>query len=328
MGKWLPTALLVVVAVVILMGILRIAQEKTQAWTTPEVRGDAEERNQSDTVLIYNGVAYRLRNKITTVLVMGIDDGGKIPSSKYRAGGQADFLRLIIFDDENKTLAQVAIDRDTITPITVLGISGKPSGKRDDHISLSHSFGQGGADSCLLTVKAVSELLANLPIDHFIALDVDGVAVLNDALGGVPVTVQQDLTAWDASWVPGAQITLYGDQAEEFVRGRMSVGNGTNAERMSRQEQYMAAAYDIVMQKQKEDGTFTTSLYNDMKDYMTMSASRGLLVNRLSTLNRYTKLETRTLPGEHSIDAGGFTQFIVDKAGMVDMILELCYEII
>ena len=56
-----------------------------------------------------------------------------------------------------------------MTPITILGVLGDRSGVRTAQVSLSHGFGDGGAQSCEFTVDAVSNLLLGTQIDFYIA---------------------------------------------------------------------------------------------------------------------------------------------------------------
>lgn len=111
---------------------------------------------------------------------MGIDQASDAAVSNGRNGGQADFLRLVVIDSEADTVSQIQIDRDTMTPITILGVLGNRSGVRTTQICLAHSFGDRGAESCELTVEAVSNLLLGTQIDDYIAMNLDGVSVLND----------------------------------------------------------------------------------------------------------------------------------------------------
>lgn len=157
--------------------------------------------------------------------------------SKWRPG---DFLRLVAIDSTAKTVFQVQIDRDTMTPITILGVLGNRSGVRTTHICLAHSFGDGGAQSCELTVDAVSNLLFGSQIDYYVAMNLDGISVLNDWVGGVTVTLEDDFSALDAAMTQGTTLTLAGEQAEIYVRSRRNVGVGTNETRMKRQQEYIS----------------------------------------------------------------------------------------
>ena len=98
----------------------------------PEARGDLSQRPVQGETIEVDGVAYRQRTGLTTVLLMGIDRDADVEPSGSRNGGQADFLRLLVIDANSETVTQVAIDRDTMTPITTLGVlgTGRACGRR------------------------------------------------------------------------------------------------------------------------------------------------------------------------------------------------------
>ena len=80
---------------------------------------------------------------------MGIDRAGDAVVSGYRNGGQSDFLRLMVIDSAAKRITQLQIDRDTMTPITILGVLGQDGG-----IDLSGMMGgmYMGASSATISV--------------------------------------------------------------------------------------------------------------------------------------------------------------------------------
>lgn len=56
-----------------------------------------------------------------------------------------------------------------------------------------------------------------------IAMNLDVIPVLNDAAGGVTVTLEDDFSALDASMTRVKAMTLMGEQAEIFVRSPPTV---------------------------------------------------------------------------------------------------------
>ena len=96
----------------------------------PETRGDYQLRLSYEPTIEVDGVTYRQKKNVTAILLMGIDRDGEAVASGYRNGGQADFLELVVIDDSSKNLTRIQIDRDTMTPITVLGVLGDRSGVR------------------------------------------------------------------------------------------------------------------------------------------------------------------------------------------------------
>ena len=78
--------------------------------------------------------------------------------------------------------------------IPILGALGNETGTRVTQICLSHGIGDGKEQSCLLTQKAVSWLMLGINIDFYISMEMDGISALNDALGGVTVTLTDDFS--------------------------------------------------------------------------------------------------------------------------------------
>lgn len=292
----------------------------------PEIRGDYRQRYAYDTLLEYEGTTYRLRRNLTTMLVMGIDQPSSYVGSGYRNGGQADFLRLVVLDHTNRCVSQLAIDRDTMTPITILGVLGNRSGTRTAQVSLSHGFGNGQAESCALTVNAVSNLLLNTPIDCYVAMNLDGISVLNDLLGGVTVTLEDDFSALDPTMTQGTTLTLQGEQAEIYVRSRRNIGIGTNEARMLRQEQYLTQLISMMNVRQKEDKEFVDTAYDALGTYLVTDLSRGQMINEAWDAGTYEQTELMRLEGTHQVGTDGFMQFYADEASLQKTVVELFYE--
>lgn len=291
----------------------------------PETRGDHLLRYAYGETMEVDGVSYRKKSGITTILLMGVDQESDTSVSGNRNGGQADFLRLVAIDSTAKTVFQVQIDRDTMTPITILGVLGNRSGVRTTHICLAHSFGDGGAQSCELTVDAVSNLLFGSQIDHYVAMNLDGISVLNDWVGGVTVTLEDDFSALDAAMTQGTTLTLAGEQAEIYVRSRRNVGVGTNEARMKRQQEYLSLLSSKLDARLGESKEEIEDLYEALEPYLTTDMSRGRLINLLWETRDYTKAPMMEVEGFYEMGTDGFMEFYVDDGALKELVLELFY---
>lgn len=294
--------------------------------TKPEARGDHLQRYDYEDTIAMDGVSYRRKKNITSILLMGIDRDSDAVVTGYRNGGQADFLQLLVIDSAEKTITRIQIDRDTMTPITILGVLGNQSGVRTAQICLSHGFGDGEKQSCELTASAVSNLLLGAPVDDYVAMNLDGISVLNDWAGGVTVTLEDDFSALDASMTPGTTLTLMGDQAEIFVRSRMNIGVGTNEARMKRQQTYLAQLTAQLDGRLRERQSAIGDLYDVMEPYIMTDMSRGRLINEVWAGRDYERMATLEIEGVHQVGADGFMQMIPDEASIQDMTLRLFYE--
>ena len=71
----------------------------------PMPRGDITLRYGHDDLLEINGKKYRRCKDVTAVLLLGVDSPNETEISPYRSGGQADFLYLLIIDNNENASA-------------------------------------------------------------------------------------------------------------------------------------------------------------------------------------------------------------------------------
>lgn len=331
MKQWLDRRLMIklvigiVVIAALLIGIYAVGQWIEKQEEKPENRGDPNQRYAYDMMVTWNGADYHRRKDLTVILLMGIDRDSTVQTVGHRNGGQADFLRVIVIDQTNKTIQQIAIDRDTMTPIRVLDVLGNDGRLRTAQICLSHGFGDGKERSCQLTTDAVSRLLCNAPIDFYVSMNLDGISVLNDALGGVEVTLKDDFSHIDPSMKAGTTLTLMSDQAEIYVRQRMSMAVGTNEARMGRQEEYLGKLGQL-LRDQSENEAFLQDLYDVLTPYLVTNMGRGRLINEMLLTRSYKLLPTIHPAGEHTIGTSGYMQFMVDQPALEQTMMGLFYE--
>ena len=269
----------------------------------PETRTELPQAEQE--IVELNGHTYKKRDGLTTILVMGVDHETQ-ESYAYRQAGQADFLRLIVLDSNNKTVQQLQIDRDTITPVTVLGVMGDRYEPVEQQICVGYGFGDGRQTSCEVTVE--------------------GISTLNYLAGGITVTLEDDFSAIDPAMTKGTTLTLHGDQAETFVRTRRSIGVGTNEARMARQEQYIQKLATQLDAEVKQNQSFVLTAYDAMEPYLYTNIPRGQLANEVWAAKDYERMDTIKPEGTHEIGADGFMEFYPDAASLQQAVLQLFYE--
>lgn len=319
-GTKLKAVCVLLIAIAAMLGLYCGGRWLETRGNNPEFRGDYQERKANETTVTYDGIDYRQRKNLTSILLMGIDhDSGE-------TGGQADFLQLIVIDDTAGTVKRLPIDRDTMTPITVLGVLGNRSGVRTAQVSLSHGFGDGKEQSCELTTEAVSNLLLGMPVDFYLAMNLDGIAALNDMVGGVTVTLADDFSTQDPTMTQGATLTLHGDQAEIYVRSRRDVGVGTNEARMARQEQFVTKLFAQLDAQMRSDQNFSGTMFDTLSPYLTTSIGRGRLINAVWLAKDYARPEPLSITGTHRVGSDGFMQFYADEASLYEAVLDLFYE--
>ncbi len=251
------------------------------------------------------------RKNLETILVMGLDKNERSEMLEgYVNKTQSDFLLLLVIDQENRSINSLHINRDTMTEITRLGVFGGAAGKYTAQIALAHAYGSGGSDSALNAMKAVSNFLGGVKIDHYMTFTMDSVALVNDMVGGVTVFIEDDFSEMDPSLVQGQEITLKGEQALHFVRGRSNVADGTNLNRMARQRQYMMGLYEKIMAAAAQDEAFPEKLVKKLADAFDTDLSVYQLDSLFDTLLECKMGEILTIEGENV--RGEFMEFYAD----------------
>lgn len=282
-----------------------------------------------ENVLLYDGGRYLLNDDMETILIMGLDkyeEQIQASESVLLNDQQADMLLLLILDRGNKICTPLQINRDTMSTIWQLDAEGNPVDIYTGQITLAHCFGTGGKDSCRNVVRSVSELLNGVEIDHYASVTMDAVAIVNDMVGGVTVTVLDDFSRDDPSLVQGETVTLMGEQALHYVRGRMSVGDGTNISRMKRQQQYLAALQEQFQACAQNDSNFSLRVMRAISDYMVSDFTLGAMTDLSNMLAEYTFAPVQEIAGEMvSYNEVKPTEFYADEDALFQQVIDLFY---
>jgi len=313
---------------VVVLGIAYFVGSYYERQGQVQARGELNENIGQWKRVEYQGRTYAEKTNLTTLLLMGIDRTEDSQTYGARQGGQADFLMLLVIDHSNKTVSQLQIDRDTMTAVEMLGVLGNPIGTREMQICLSHGFGRTEEACCENTVKATSNLLEGIEIDYYMALNMDAIGALNHVLGGVTVTLEDDFSEEDPAMTKGATLCLTDEQARLFLRSRMSIGEGTNEERMARQRAYMTRAIELMHEKLKKSANFAGELFDALESGLTSSIKRGRLMNEANQSYNYEVLPVATLAGEHTIGSDGFVEFHAADGAAADWVMQTFYVLL
>lgn len=324
------TAAILAVVLVLLAGMLLLQRWENTQDAPVSSSGEASSVEagahvDGREITYYNGTAYARREDLETVLLLGVDKfEGETPEG-YINNQQADFLLLLVLDEENETCTPIQLNRDTMTQIQILGVTGEPAGTFTGQLALAHTYGSGEEDSCENTVLAVENLLYGMGIDHYVSLTMDGVALLNDLVGGVTVEVLDDFSGIDDSLVQGETVTLKGQQALTYVRSRGGLEDSSNLHRMERQRQYLAALQQqLKAAVQQEDG-FTLDALLQLNEYMVSDCTVDQLSDLGDSLAAYQVSDILTTPGDAQ-EGEEFMEFTVDEAALQQLVMEVFYE--
>ena len=237
--------------------------------------------------------------------------------------GQADVLLLVVLDEKNKSAEIISIDRNSMTFFETFDPSGNSMGVAESQLCLAYSYGDGAHESCKKTVSAVSDFLYEIPIHAYYSMKYMAIRAVNDAVGGVAVTIKDDMSAVDERLILGEKVLLDGELAEKYLTARMNVGNGTNEERLDRHKDYIMSFIGSAVSAVKKDLTLPFELYNKIADNSTTDLSADEIVY-LATLATELDISFHSIKG--STDTSGvYAEFRPDEDALWQLILDIFY---
>ena len=275
----------------------------------------------------YGGKLYRYNSDITTFLLLGIDSQQpENTDGTCNVDAFSDVIMLAAVDFRNRQISLLTLSRDTMCEFQRLNPDGSERDWATGQLALTFSYGDGALKSCEITKNAVSQALSDLPIQSCSALYLDGLRRLTDAVGGVTVTVLEDLSYGYASMQVGAEVTLDGAMAERYIRARECTEEG-NLKRMERQKQFFTALMKKVLASVKERPASILDLYGKISSDVVTDLETGDILY-LATEASGMRIDTniRNVPGTVTSDENGFVQYDLDEAGLLELLLDVYYE--
>ncbi|MEU9519454.1 LCP family protein [Streptomyces sp. NPDC048224] len=172
-------------------------------------------------------------------------------------------------------LLHLAAGRDSVTAVSLprdlmVRVPGchRPDGSltAPAFTQFNYAFAVGGSACSIRTV----EKLTGVRVDHHVVVDFEGFKEMVDALDGVQVCLRKPVDDKDAKLrLPAGRVTLDGEQALGYVRARKSLGDGSDTDRMDRQQHFLGA----LVSKVQSNGV----LLNPVKLYPVLDAATSSL---------------------------------------------------
>ena len=280
-------------------------------------------------IIEHDGVKYVLRDGVETFLVMGLDKTvGDVSSDSYNNNQQADFLMLMVFDNNAKSYSMLHINRDTMVDIEVLGVAGNKVDTVKKQIALAHTYGNGGSVSNSNTARSVSKLLYGVKVNHYMSFTLDSVEIMNDLVGGITLEVLEDFAGVEGAerFVKGETLTLTNEEALLYVQHRQKLTDSSNATRMERQSQYIDALRTEVTKRAEEDNTFLATAIIKMADRMSSDCSSNRLEEIGKMMQNYEYVEIADIEGESILGETEHMEFYPNEDSLKKTVIELFYE--
>ena len=307
-----------------IVSVASIALFALDMWDKKQGVFEGVEETLSDNIT-YNGKEYVLKENVETMLVLGLDTTDSQVGNSYKNDKQADFIMLFVIDNDNKTCSAIQINRDTMADIDVLGVAGDKVGTIKKQIALAHTYGNGSEVSCRNTANAVSRVLMNVDIDHFMSVTMDAVPAVNDLVGGVSVEILEDFSNIDATLVKGQTINLTGEQAMTYIRSREGMETPTHANRLVRQKQYLNALFKKGQQCSKENEAFAAKAAAKVSEYMISDCNANKLESFLNKISTYTMNEVKDIEGEYK-QGEEFMEYYPEEDSVLNIVINAFYE--
>ena len=282
--------------------------------------------------IIYNGHTYVYdKNKVAFAFI-GVDQENITPDEDTLIGnsGQADTDIVGVIDTNTGEISVITIPRDTMVDIDLYTVGGEFVRTENMQLCLAYAYGDGGTSSCENVTTAISRILANVPVEKYFALDLSGIAPLNDAVGGVTVTSLYDFPAEGV--YKGDTVTIRGDFAETYVRQRNMDSIDASLNRTERQTQYIKAYVEQLRKAVTSDFSVVSQLYNPASEYSQTNISLSevtylasvVLSNGVSDFTQYT-LEGEMRASDTATE-DVFAEYYVDEDSVMDVVVNCFYE--
>ena len=149
--------------------------------------------------------------------------------------------------------------------------------------------------------------------------------MMNDAVGGVNVKVLQNISYPDhnVKLHKGDKVTLNGEEAYCYLRGRNVKEYDSASDRLRREEQYIVAYMDRLKVLAADDPSAVMGVYNSIEDYLVTSVDFSNLINELMSYD-FQDDDMYTVPGE-TVQGDEYEEYHVDEDAMQDMIMNIFY---
>lgn len=198
-----------------------------------------------------------------TLLLIGSDDrsGGNAAIGGTDNGMRSDTTIVLHISADRSRVELVSIPRDSLVDLPACETTQGTVPARDGAMfnrAFADGWDTGGdiASAASCTMRAV-ESLTNVRLDGFVMVDFVGFQGMVDAIGGVPMTIPEEIVAPEAGLhlQPGEQV-LDGTQALGLARARKGTGpdmDGSDLNRIGLQQELLGAMASKVLSQ----GTLT-----------------------------------------------------------------------
>ncbi|RFU40815.1 LytR family transcriptional regulator [Actinomadura logoneensis] len=208
------------------------------AWLYQDLRGNIRQEHVKDRLGANRPAKL---NKSLNILLVGSDtregENGRYGSAAEIAGARSDTTILLHLSPNRDEAVGISFPRDSMVRM--------PACRREQGADVPAHFGminEAFANAGPTCTWKTLESLTGIHIDHFVQVDFVGFKRMVDALGGVEICLDRPVDDPRAELhLKAGRQTVKGDDALGYVRARYSLGDGSDLERIQRQQKFMAS---------------------------------------------------------------------------------------
>ena len=275
---------------------------------------------KGDTIT-YNGKKYELNKHMATVAFIGFDGRDNDDGTQK---GQSDTVMVVALNTDTGEARGIVIPRDSMVAVDTYS-NGSFAGQVTEQLCLQFAYGTDGDNSSALTAAAASRVLDNIPVDYYYTLNIEGVAPINDSIGGVTLVPTQ--TVPGTAVVEGQETTLFGTSAEKYVQWRDTTELTSSLDRTARQVSYVKAFAAKMLNSAKNNPAVLINLYQTMGDYTWTNLGLDEFSYLATTMLEHglTSFDVVTLQGTMQ-QGDTFAEFYLDQDNVKQTVVDTFYH--
>lgn len=324
------------IAIVFLIFILFIIFAVVGTFIFLEQRGKSDitsvkTQTNYEEVIEHNGHKYVYNDDVVSIAFLGIDKRTLGADTTIGTAGQADAVIVLTVDTSTGKSKAIAVPRDTMVDVDLYSENDIFLRTENMQLCLSYAYGNGTDTSAQNVTTSLSRVLYNIPINKYFALDLDGIAPINDAIGGVTVESLYDFD--NLGIYKGDTIHLKGDMTETYVRQRDMDTVDASLNRTARQVQYIKAFAAQAFPAVVNDFSIISKLYNTAAQYSStdLEISNVTYLASLILSKGIRDFETTTIQGKMiesdrtDYNEHVYAEFYPDEESTLQTVLDTFY---
>ncbi|MBO2448460.1 LCP family protein [Actinomadura barringtoniae] len=187
-------------------------------------------------------------NNAMNILLLGSDtragSNAKYGRAMKNEPPRSDTMILLHLSPGGGQAMGISFPRDLMIPIPSCKTQSGGTTTATSRGQINSAFTLGGASCVIKTIEKMS----NIHVDHFMQVDFNGFKKITSAINGVPVCLTKDVNDKDSKLhLSKGKHVVSGETALAYVRARHGLGDGSDTDRIKRQQKFMGSLANKAM---------------------------------------------------------------------------------